>query len=51
MDAPCECLQFRISRNSSVFICFYGPVSREAIEKLIALLELQKDTFPTLAEG
>lgn len=43
-------LQFSISRDSEAQIIFSGAVTQEAIEKLTALLELQKDTFPTQAE-
>lgn len=43
-------LQFNISRNSQARVIFTGDVTQEAIEKLAALLELQKDTFPTKAE-
>ena len=43
-------LRFNISRETEAEVTFRGPVTQEAIEKLAALLELQKDTFPTKAE-
>jgi hypothetical protein len=43
-------LRFNISRETEALVSFKGPVTQEAIEKLSALLELQKDTFPTNAE-
>jgi hypothetical protein len=43
-------LRFSIARDSEAQITFTGPITQEAIEKLSALLELQKDTFPTKAE-
>jgi hypothetical protein len=43
-------LRFNISRDSEAQVIFRGPVTQEAIEKLAALLELQKDTFPKQVE-
>jgi hypothetical protein len=43
-------LRFKISRNSEAHVSFTGQVTQEAIEKLAALLDLQKDSFPTRAE-
>lgn len=43
-------LTFRISRNLDVAINFNGEVTVEAIEKLISLLNLSKDVYPTKAE-
>ncbi len=43
-------LRFSIARDSVAQITFNGPITQEAIEKLSALLDLQKDTFPTAAE-
>jgi hypothetical protein len=43
-------LRFNISRDTEARVSFHGPVTQEAIERLAALLELQKDTFPTKAE-
>lgn len=43
-------LIFNISRETEAQVSFRGPVTQEAIEKLAALLDLQKDTFPTNAE-
>ncbi len=43
-------LRFSISRDSEAQVIFTGAVTQEAISKLTALLELQKDTFPTKAE-
>lgn len=40
-------LRFKISADSDARISFRGEVTFEAIEKLIKLLELSKDTFPT----
>lgn len=42
-----ETLQYRISGNSKVRLLFDGAVTQEAIEKLIAYLELGKDDFPS----
>jgi hypothetical protein len=39
-------LQFKLSRECSAFICLTGVVTQEAIQKLIALLEISKDTYP-----
>lgn len=41
-----QTLVYRIAENCSVRIEFDGPVAREGIEKLIALLELNADAFP-----
>ncbi|MBV9385633.1 MAG: hypothetical protein JOZ78_04300 [Chroococcidiopsidaceae cyanobacterium CP_BM_ER_R8_30] len=41
-----QTLMYRIADNCSVRIQFDGPVVREGIEKLIALLELSADAFP-----
>jgi len=43
-------LRFNISRDSEAQVIFSGPVTQEAIDKLAKMLELQKDTFPTMAE-
>jgi hypothetical protein len=43
-------LRFRISADSEALISFWGEVTQEAIEKLIKLLELSKDTFPSQDE-
>lgn len=43
-------LIFRISKESEVRISFDGTPTQEAIDKLIALLQLSKDTYPTAAE-
>ncbi|GEM_PF-1709520 len=43
-------LKFNISRESQARVIFNGQVTQEAIEKLAALLNLSKDTFPTKAE-
>jgi hypothetical protein len=40
-------LRFKISADSEARISFKGDVTAEAIEKLIKLLELSKDTFPS----
>jgi hypothetical protein len=44
-------LQFRVSRECSVFVCFAGPVTQEAIDKFIEILQLSKDTYPKESEG
>lgn len=38
----------KISKSCDVHVTFYGEPTKDAINKLIALLELQKDTFPTV---
>lgn len=43
-------LSFKISRDSDVQIRFSGSVTQEAIEKLISLLTLSKDVYPTVKE-
>jgi hypothetical protein len=43
-------LRFRLSPNSIANVVFDGPITQQAVAKLIALLELSKDTFPELAE-
>jgi hypothetical protein len=43
-------LRFKISSDSDARIIFRGEVTLEAIEKLIKLLELSKDTFPSVSE-
>ena len=43
-------LKLKISTISEAKIIFSGPVTQEAIAKLIALLDLSMDTFPTRAE-
>jgi hypothetical protein len=42
-------LRVNISRDTEALIVFNEPVTQEGIEKLAALLDLQKDTFPTKA--
>lgn len=44
--ADLEQFVFRISRNCSAFICLSGPVTQEAIDKFILILQEMKDTFP-----
>jgi hypothetical protein len=43
-------LSFKISRDSDVQIRFSGKVTQEAITKLISLLDLSKDVYPTREE-
>ena len=43
-------LSFKISRDSDVQIRFSGTVTQEAIAKLISLLDLSKDVYPTFKE-
>ena len=45
-----ETLQYRISGDSKVRLLFDGAVTQEAIEKLIAYLNLGKDDFPSKAD-
>jgi len=45
-----EYMAFRISHRASARLEFDGPVDCDALNKLIKLLELSKDTFPTEAE-
>jgi hypothetical protein len=42
-------LKFRLSADSDVKLIFRGDVTQEAVTKLIKLLELSMDTFPTQA--
>ncbi len=41
-----ERLEFRLSPSSRAVVLFQGAVTREAIEKLSALLGMLKDTYP-----
>lgn len=43
-------LVFKISRDSEARVIFNGQVTQEAIDKLAALLNLSKDSYPTKAE-
>jgi hypothetical protein len=43
-------LVFKISRDSEARVTFSGAVTQEAIEKLRALLDLTKDTYPRQSE-
>lgn len=45
-----DVLSFNLSRNGRAQVRFNGQVTQEAIRKLIALLELSVDTYPTQAE-
>ena len=40
-------LMWRISQDCGVQIRFEGHVTREALQKLVALLELSKDDYPS----
>lgn len=44
------CLKFQISRTSVVWMCLSEPVTQEAIGKLVEMLKMQQDTFPTNEE-
>jgi hypothetical protein len=44
-------LSFKISQDSEARIIFSGRVTQEAIEKLIMLLDVSKDTFPTRTQS
>ncbi len=41
-----EVLRFRISETCIASIRLAGEVTQEAIDKLLAFLELMRDTFP-----
>ena len=43
-------LSFKISQDSEARIAFSGKVTQEAIEKLIKLLDISKDTFPAKSQ-
>ncbi len=45
-----ERLEFRLSPTSRAMVLFQGSVTREAIEKLSALLGMVKDTYPSEIE-
>ena len=40
-------LRLRLSRDCSAQVVLRGTVTREAIAKLVALLELESDCFPS----
>ena len=44
-------LRFRMSKESEAELTFFGPVTEEAISKLIKHLELSKDDYPSLADS
>lgn len=41
-----DCLVLKISLNCRVQLRFEGPVTQEALQKLVELLNLSKDTYP-----
>ena len=43
---PLEILSFRLSQGSRAELKLSGPITGEAIDKLIAFLNLEKDTYP-----
>lgn len=45
-----DVLSFNLSRTGKAQVKFNGQITQEAIKKLIALLELSVDTYPTQAE-
>ncbi len=45
-----DVLSFNLSRTSKAQVSFNGQITQEAIKKLIALLDLSVDTYPTQAE-
>ena len=45
-DVASEVLRYRISRNSHASVAFTGPVTKQAVEKLIKLLELSAEDYP-----
>lgn len=45
-----DVLSFNLSRTGKAQVMFNGQVTQEAIRKLIALLDLSVDTYPTQAE-
>jgi hypothetical protein len=46
-ESGAEVLQYRISGDSRVRLLFDGAVTKEAIEKLMAYLDLAKDDYPS----
>lgn len=48
-DEGAEVLSFRLAAQSTARVVLTGTVTQEAIEKLIALLSLSKDVYPTKA--
>lgn len=48
--SPGDVLSFNLSRIGKAQVRFNGQVTQEAIKKLIALLDLSVDTYPTQAE-
>ena len=44
---PIELLKWRLSRECYAIVELRGVVTQEAIDKLIQLLQLMKDCFPT----
>ncbi|HEX8249010.1 MAG TPA: hypothetical protein VF599_12605 [Pyrinomonadaceae bacterium] len=50
MESEDVLLQFPISRKAVARVFLTGDISQEAIQQLIKILELEKDTFPTQAE-
>lgn len=48
-DEGDEVLDFRLAKESKAKVVFTGEVTQEAIDKLIALLNLSKDGYPTQA--
>lgn len=49
-ESPKEELRFKIAPKSEARIIFNGAVTQESIRKLIALLELSTDSYPTRAD-
>jgi hypothetical protein len=43
-------LRFKVARDSYAVVTFQGPVTQEAVRKLIKHLELSADEYPTQAE-
>jgi hypothetical protein len=43
-------LQFKLARDCGVFVCLAGEVTQEAIQRLIDLLNLSRDAYPTADE-
>ena len=44
-------IQTPLSSKCSGFLCMSEPVTQEAIDRLIEILKLQRDTFPTASSA
>ena len=50
VPAGTETLRYRLPKGSRADVTFSGPITQPAIAKLIALLDLEKDTYPVDSE-